>query len=167
MFVHTTTIRGYSCKKGSLINEKLKQDEIIGSEEFITKITKEPTRLGNKNIMCLVCLAAEKDEKEFWKEPFQHYLTLEMRPTGLYLYNSWQYSFSNEWFSGLMEEDPVLKTLKIDNQEMLTNFRNKCGNGTRLANPKEALECFTLINFEPHSFYFLCEPLKKKFEKLN
>jgi len=161
MFVHTTTIKDYSCDDGSLLYDEVKKKEpIIGSPIFIEKINNEPKRLNNTNIMCVVRVVQEIDVGN------KHYFNLEMRENGLYLHNSWKTTFTYDWFSGLKKEDPFLKRKTIPTQKMHQQFRNECGNGKLLANSQQALDCFTLIKFKPHTFNFFCAPLNTKFKNL-
>ena len=69
-----------------------------------------------------MCLVYTTDVRLPWKN--FHFFALEVREGGLYFYNSWKETFSAEWFSGIIGEDPVLNKLDdSDDQRMWKKFR--------------------------------------------
>merc|ERR1711925_50907 len=73
-----------------------------------------------ENKMCLIyCLGKP------WYHG--HVMALEIRKNGFYIYNSWENSFSNSWFSGLTNKNEF--SLSPRTQKAFQEYRTKYGLG--------------------------------------
>ena len=92
-----------------------------------------------------------------------HFLAIEIRSNGFYLYNSWKNTFSNAWFSGLEKENKFFKNFKRDEVIDITEkYNRECGIGKLLT--KSGLKnCFTILENVFYTYYpTLCEDGKQK-----
>jgi len=162
LFIHTTLVE-YTCKWWYNVLEQVKEISVTPID-FINQIDAEVNSFISSDLMCLVYVEGEPSKNDI------HWFAWEIRnhiPFGLYLHNSYQHQFSNEWFSGVVETDPLLKNLRPEVQSQMKSFRNGCGKGKRLGDFNEALNCFNLLGlFPPFKFSFVCAPLNNKYEDL-
>ena len=87
-------------------NKKFRIKSFVSSMETETSISTKPTtnvaifidklsHIKMENKMCLIYCDGKL---------LDHVMALEIRKNGFYIYNSWENSFSNSWFSGLTSE---------------------------------------------------------------
>jgi len=104
-----------------------------------------------------------------------HFLAIEIRANGFYIYNSWLNLFSNAWFSGLKEGHTFFENMSLEVKKITMEYRSKCGVG-KLLTTSGLHNCFKIlekITYQAGSPVktmiidtLICRDLNKKFKAL-
>jgi hypothetical protein len=161
---HTTTTNFDKCNVEKIMSA------ITGTD--IIKLKAKTTNIDTfiqsietlKNTMCQVKISDA------------HFIALEIRTNGFYIYNSWRDTFSNAWFSGLEKENKLFEKINLLNQKKFMNYKSECGMGRLLT--KFALKnCFKILSIIAETYgspsmqiitidTLICRNLNAKFNAL-
>jgi hypothetical protein len=155
-------------------NKKFRIKSFVSSMETETSISTKPTanviifvdKLSHKtmeNKMCLIyCLGNFS----------YHVMALEIRKNGFYIYNSWENSFSNSWFSGLTNKTEF--SLRPRYRNVFQEYRARYGLGKCLSKKdleNSLIDVSDIVQDDPYNkrqivFEFHCKDLNDEFKTL-